>query len=136
NLAKKSLLLDIGSGNGFPAVPLGIMLGIPTILCEPNAKKAAFLQNLKAYLNLENFIIKKQKVESLRLEKAPDLITSRATFSTEILLNKCKHLITKNSMLLLFKGQNVKNEIPANLAYSCYETSSFNYLVILGENIC
>lgn len=41
-LRGKKFLFDVGSGNGFPAIPLGIVLGSKVILCEPNAKKAAF----------------------------------------------------------------------------------------------
>lgn len=47
NLHTKTNLLDVGSGNGFPSIPLGIALGVPTILCEPNSQKAAFCKILK-----------------------------------------------------------------------------------------
>ena len=56
-LRSKTKLFDVGSGNGFPAVALGIALGIEVVLCEPNAKKAAFLQNLKSQLGLKKFMI-------------------------------------------------------------------------------
>ena len=61
-LRDKKFLFDVGSGNGFPAIPLGIVLGSKVILCEPNAKKAAFLQNVKVELGLENFCVMRQKV--------------------------------------------------------------------------
>ncbi len=136
--SKPSVLLDVGSGNGFPAVPLGIALEIPTILCEQNAKKAAFLQNIQASIPLENFTIKHQKIESLSLDLDPItnlLITSRATFSLQTLLQKCQHLITPQTTLLLYKGSRVKNEIPNHLKYRQFSENLIQYIVILGKDL-
>ena len=135
NLHTKTSLLDVGSGNGFPSVPLGIALEIPTILCEPNAKKAAFLQNIKANLNLKNFTIRRKKIESLELETKPNLITSRATFNIKIFLEKCSRHIAKETTILLYKGSNFENEIPKGLKYTHFQKGLLHYLVILGENL-
>ncbi|TLD84025.1 16S rRNA (guanine(527)-N(7))-methyltransferase RsmG [Helicobacter sp. MIT 11-5569] len=135
DFSKKHLLLDIGSGNGFPAIPMHIALKIPTILCEPNAKKAAFLQNVKASLKLENLSIQRKKIESLNLPILPDLITSRATFSLATLLEKCKHCIKEETLLLLYKGSNVDNEIPNGLKYSRFSQNLLQYIVINGKDI-
>ena len=134
-LRSKTLLLDIGSGNGFPAIPLGIMLEIPVILCEPNNKKAAFLQNCKVELDLKNFSIKRARVEDLYLEKKPDLLTSRAVMNVKSLLELTKNLITKESLFLLYKGSNVFCEIPQDLVYENYKKDFRNYLCIKGENL-
>lgn len=134
-LEAKTSLLDVGSGNGFPSIPLGIALNIPTILCEPNAKKAAFLQNVKANLNLKNFTIKRQKIELLELENKPNLITSRATFNVGEFLEKCRAQITKETTILLYKGSNFKNEIPKNLEYMHFQNGLLHYLMISGENL-
>lgn len=134
-LKGKTLLLDIGSGNGFPAIPLGIMLEIPVILCEPNNKKAAFLQNCKVELDLKNFSIKKARVEDLHLVKKPDFITSRAVMNVEMLLKFTKNLITKQTFILLYKGSNVLSEIPKGLEYKIYHKNLRNYLTIKGESL-
>ncbi|WP_299548531.1 16S rRNA (guanine(527)-N(7))-methyltransferase RsmG [uncultured Helicobacter sp.] len=135
DLKNKRLLLDIGSGNGFPAIPLHIALNLPTILCEPNAKKAAFLQNIKATLKLKNLSIERKKIESLTPKNLPDLITSRATFATEILIQKCKHCIQDTTTLLLYKGSNVENEIPKDLKHTRLTHSLLQYLIINGKDI-
>ena len=134
-LSHKTLLLDIGSGNGFPAIPLHIALGIPTILCEPNAKKAAFLQNIKANLNLTHCIIKRKKVESLSLDTLPDFITSRATFSIKELLQKSRYCITPSTTLLFYKGSNVENEIPEGLKHTRFSHNLLQYILISGKDI-
>ena len=133
--SNKTLLLDIGSGNGFPAIPLHIALGIPTILCEPNAKKAAFLQNVKANLNVTHCTIKRAKIESLSLETLPDCITSRATFSITELLQKSRHCITPHTTLLFYKGSNVENEIPKGLKYTHFSHNLLQYIVISGKDV-
>lgn len=135
-LRNKTKLFDVGSGNGFPAVALGIALGIEVVLCEPNAKKAAFLQNLKSQLGLKNFMILRQRVEEVKLDKKPDLITSRATFSVEDFLKKTKTIIGRESLILLYKGSLVENEIPQGLEYERFQKDFRNYLVIKGEAIC
>lgn len=134
-LHTKTSLLDVGSGNGFPSIPLGIILKIPTILCEPNTKKAAFLQNIKANLNLKNFTIKREKVELLELEHKPNLITSRAAFSIKEFLNKCQTHITTDTTILLYKGSNFKSEIPQGLKYAYFKHHLLHYVVILGEDL-
>lgn len=134
-LQEKSSLLDVGSGNGFPSIPLGIALNIPTTLCEPNAKKASFLQNIKANLNLKNFTIKREKIESLKLEIKPHLITSRATFSVEKFLEKCRHHITQETIILLYKGSNFQNETPTGLKYAHFQYGLLHYLIIEGKDL-
>lgn len=136
NLAEKKVLFDVGSGNGFPAVPLGIALKIPVILCEPNAKKAAFLQNLKAQLALENFEILRQRVEDIRYHKKIDLITSRATFKLASFLNKVKHLIHKETLILLYKGSKIQTEMIESLESKQYQRGLRHYLVLKGESLC
>lgn len=135
NLWVKTSLLDVGSGNGFPSIPLGIVLNIPTILCEPNTKKSAFLQNIKANLNLKNFTIQRKKIELLELEYKPKLITSRATFNVKEFLEKCSAHIAQDTTILLYKGSNFKNEIPQGLRYKHFQHGLLHYLIISGEDL-
>lgn len=136
SLRGKKRLFDVGSGNGFPAVALGIVLGIEVILCEPNAKKAAFLQNLKSQLGLKNFTILRQRVEEVKIDEKPDFITSRATFSVAEFLKKARAIIGAESLILLYKGSLVESEIPQGLECERFQRDFRNYLVIRGEKIC
>ncbi|MDE5602669.1 MAG: 16S rRNA (guanine(527)-N(7))-methyltransferase RsmG [Helicobacter sp.] len=136
NLTEKKILFDVGSGNGFPAIPLGIALNIPVILCEPNAKKAGFLQNLKAQLALGNFEILRQRVEDVKYPKSIDFITSRATFELTSFLKKVRHLIHKETLILLYKGSRVESEMIASLESKQYQRGLRHYLVLKGEVLC
>ena len=73
-------LADVGSGGGFPGIPL--KLAVPSIsltLIESNAKKAAFLAEVVRSLGLTGVEILRERFESTRLQNpSPTLITARA----------------------------------------------------------
>ena len=58
-------ILDIGSGAGFPGIPIGIVSPRQGVtLLEPNLKKVAFLHHIIGSLGLKNL-----RVESCRIEE-------------------------------------------------------------------
>ena len=102
--------IDIGSGAGFPALPLAIALPKTQFhLFEPIAKKSAFLHLVKSELKLENV-----HVNTERIEKHPpfavNIITSRAVTNTRALMDLIKPFATKETTLLLYKGSRAKEE--------------------------
>jgi 16S rRNA (guanine527-N7)-methyltransferase len=102
--------IDIGSGAGFPALPLAISLPKTEFhLFEPIAKKSAFLHLVKTELKLDNV-----HVNTVRIEKHPhfkaDTITSRAVTNTRSLIELVKPFATAKTTLLLYKGSRAKEE--------------------------
>jgi 16S rRNA (guanine527-N7)-methyltransferase len=75
-------LLDLGSGGGFPAMPLAIALRDQKhrfVLVEPNARKASFLRTVARELRLAVTVEAKRSDELDPRETIPiDVITSRA----------------------------------------------------------
>ncbi|BEG57413.1 16S rRNA methyltransferase GidB [Helicobacter sp. NHP21005] len=113
--------LDIGSGAGFPAIPLS--LACPHshfILLEPNAKKMAFLHHLKVNLNLDNVLLKRLRLQELPALKV-DLITSRALMNAKDLLDLSAPFLEKGGHFLFYKGSNLSQEI------SCLPKECFTY---------
>ncbi len=49
--------VDVGSGAGFPAIPVAIATGIPVTLIEAAAKKAAFVEAALERMNLRGSVI-------------------------------------------------------------------------------
>jgi 16S rRNA (guanine527-N7)-methyltransferase len=49
--------VDIGSGAGFPAIPVALAIGLPVTLIEATTKKAAFLERVLADMNLAGSVI-------------------------------------------------------------------------------
>ena len=126
--------MDIGTGAGFPGMILAI--GMPdtqVTLVEPLAKRASFLQFVKADLNLKNVKVVKKRVEDMECEIF-NIITSRAVTDTQMLLKISKEFRDKNSLLLFYKGEKVYDEVDSSLKHKIIKTDNRHYLLI-GENI-
>lgn len=76
-----SSILDIGSGAGFPAVPLKIFEPrLAITMVEPNLKKVSFLHHIIGTLELDNV-----KVEVKRIEDIHDIPTLKNAFDCILL---------------------------------------------------
>jgi 16S rRNA (guanine527-N7)-methyltransferase len=132
-LPKVKNLLDIGTGAGFPGLILA--MGLPdtqVTLVEPLAKRASFLQFIKANLELENVKVIQKKVEEMPHEIF-ELVTSRAVTDTNMLLALSKNFRDEDSKLLFYKGERVYDEVPNDLKYKIIKTQNRHYLLI-GED--
>ncbi|MCK4874897.1 MAG: 16S rRNA (guanine(527)-N(7))-methyltransferase RsmG [Sulfurimonas sp.] len=132
-LPKSKNLLDIGTGAGFPGMILAI--GLPdtqVTLVEPLAKRASFLQFVKADLGLENVRVVKKRVEEMEPEIF-ELVTSRAVTDTDMLLKLSENFRDENSKLLFYKGEKVYDEISKDLKHKVIKTKNRHYLLI-GED--
>ena len=127
-------LLDIGTGAGFPGMILAIALPHTEVtLAEPLAKRASFLQFVKADLELDNVKVVKKRVEDMESEVF-ELVTSRAVTDTQMLLNLSENFRDKDSKILFYKGENVYNEVDESMNYKIIKKPHRHYLLI-GENI-
>ena len=137
------IALDIGSGAGFPAIFLAMILAhTKWHFYEPNAKKASFLTYAKVNLGLQNIQIHREKIEnSLKLRS--DLITSRAVMKTKDLIELCDGFYDENTAFLLYKGSSVESEVSEFLSeekFKFAKTQIFNektrnYLLISGISV-
>jgi 16S rRNA (guanine527-N7)-methyltransferase len=75
----KNEIYDIGSGGGFPGIPMAIINPkVIFTLVESDRKKCSFLRTVKSELNLPNIVIDNSRIESLTNLPA---IVSKAAFS-------------------------------------------------------
>ncbi len=110
-------VLDIGSGGGFPAIPLAIMK--PEwhfTLCESIKKKANFLMHLVKKLGLEkNVKIINDRIEAIHElpvhKNKYDLVTARAVTKLDELIKYSLPLLKKDRYLLAYKAKEIKEEI-------------------------
>jgi 16S rRNA (guanine527-N7)-methyltransferase len=94
-------LVDVGTGGGLPALPLALLRPSLVIrLCEPIAKKAAFLRTAIRELSLSHRVdLETRRGEDLANELAAqpsqlfDLATSRATFAPDVWLPLGRRLV-------------------------------------------
>lgn len=111
------LVMDIGSGGGFPGIVLSIMGIEQMILVESIQKKAKFLQETIDALGL-SAEMRAQRVEDLTHPK-PDVITARAISALENILAWCYPLCRPTTTFVLLKGTKAQEEI--DVAQKCWK---------------
>ena len=113
NLNEISTLCDVGSGAGFPAIPLKICYPhLNVTIIEPTLKRIKFLEQLIQKLDLKNVTLinaRAEDVSNLYIEKF-DIITARAVASTSILLELLVKMVKVNSKIILYKGDHGQEE--------------------------
>ena len=106
-LGKRNLsILDIGSGAGFPGIPLAIVwrsYGITAV--ERRSKRAGFLRNVSNLLGLNNFIVKENDIRDLKKDFKYDVITARAFSELSQIYELSKDHLKEKSMIIAFKGK-------------------------------
>lgn len=110
-------LADIGTGAGFPGIPLAIMRpDIQITLIESIGKKCKFLEHIKEILNLKNIEIVNARAEEvgkhIDYKNRFDIVTARAVTKIEELALLAIPLLKKEGMLLAQKGtlENIESE--------------------------
>jgi 16S rRNA (guanine527-N7)-methyltransferase len=111
----KGRLLDLGSGAGFPGIPLNIIYPqFSMTLLEPTQKKAGFLTDLISALQLKKISVISQRAEVLaRSEdfKPFDYVVARAVAPLPILLELMIPLLKIGGQALVYKGKDYLSEI-------------------------
>lgn len=108
--AGKGKLLDVGSGGGLPGVVIAIMRPDIEVSClDAVAKKAAFLQQVAAELELPNLRGLHARVESLA--GSYEVISSRAFASLPDFFNGSVHLLAPGGVWLAMKGKLPTDEL-------------------------
>jgi 16S rRNA (guanine527-N7)-methyltransferase len=103
------ILVDLGSGAGFPGLVLAI-LGVPEVhLVEADVRKAAFLREA-ARVTGTAAVIHAQRIETTAPICA-DVITARALAPLPDLLDHAAKFIAAHSILLFLKGQSAAEEL-------------------------
>jgi 16S rRNA (guanine527-N7)-methyltransferase len=97
---------DIGSGAGYPGVPLTIQSGRSVALVESVCKKAAFLERVVAELRLDA-TVHPVRAEELALERPGGFaaVTARALSSLPSLIELAAPLLTRGGLLVAMKGR-------------------------------
>jgi 16S rRNA (guanine527-N7)-methyltransferase len=98
-------VVDIGSGAGFPGVPLALARpDWDVTLVESNHKKATFLRQVLAELEISNATVVGERVESFRPATAYDVVISRAFSDLPEFIKLSGHLVACGGVLAAMKG--------------------------------
>ena len=104
-------ILDIGTGGGFPSLPIAIeypeicVTGIDSI-----QKKILAVTNIANKLDLKNIKFIRERVENLKTEKY-DIITSRAVAKVSQLIEYAYPLLNQDGFIVLYKSKLLNDEI-------------------------
>lgn len=108
-------LVDVGSGAGFPGIPLAIVHpDWSVLLLESTGKKVWFTQQVIAALGLKGGAVLQGRAEAIGIGKpwreAADLCTARAVAALDVLLEYCAPLVRTGGWLAFPKSGDVAAE--------------------------
>jgi len=114
-VSTRSTLADIGSGAGFPGLPIKLWAPhISVTLIESNHKKAAFLREVTRALTLTDVNIQTARAETLT-GSAYDVVTLRAVEHFESILLTAAALVAPAGRLALLIGAPQVNQARSTL---------------------
>ncbi|MBO7674540.1 MAG: 16S rRNA (guanine(527)-N(7))-methyltransferase RsmG [Atopobiaceae bacterium] len=108
--------VDVGTGAGFPGIPLAIATGRKALLVDSVGKKAAAVEEFVQALGLD----KQVEVSNARIEELGRLrrgryavVTARAVAQTNVLVEYATPLLKKGGRLVVAKARPAEEEIEA-----------------------
>lgn len=124
---KQAKIMDIGTGGGFPGIPLAILSPeTHFVLADSIGKKIKVTQAVADALQLKNAKTFAGRVESWEGEKFDAAITRAVAPLSELAKWAKKILKQKNDGLICLKGGNLETEIKdAGLKTKCYNLSDY-----------
>ena len=107
-LPDTGICLDVGSGAGFPAIPLKICRpAVKFFLMEPNLKKGSFLKQIIRLCGLKQIEVIRERIEALS-QPFPfprcSIITSRAMAPLPKLIGWCTPYLVPGGLMVAFLG--------------------------------
>jgi 16S rRNA (guanine527-N7)-methyltransferase len=113
NKSPEGLYGDMGSGAGFPGIPLAIETGRPTVLIDSVGKKAVLLQKFADELGLDNVSSYGGRLEELAAERPGQfsVLTARALSKLGSLMELAAPLLKKSGRLICYKSHIEEEEL-------------------------
>ena len=115
-IPKDAKIADIGTGAGFPGIPLKIMRpDLEVVLLDSLQKRIRFLEEVCKELNLKNVTCIHGRAEELgknqKYREKFDVVTSRAVANLKLLGEYCLPLVKKDGFFLALKAEDIEQEL-------------------------
>ena len=105
-------IADVGTGAGFPGLPLAIMNpALQFTLIESVGKKARFVAHAAARLGLGNVEVVNARAEAWRPDRPFDTVVCRAVGRVAEFIRIAGHLCAPDGRLLAMKGRHPRAEL-------------------------
>lgn len=116
-LPEEGSLVDVGSGGGFPGVPLKIYKPRLFVhLLEANSKRVSFLKQVIRLLDLKDIEVIRGRIEERYDDQAHeryDVVTARALASPVQTMLWCAPFLSHHGYLVIFLGSQPEKELAA-----------------------
>ena len=117
-------VLDIGTGAGFPGLPLAIAEPeTEFVLLDSNGKKISFVNHIIAELGLSNVETVKARAEDYAPGKRFDTVIARALATVPRLVALAAHLVGEDGQLLALKGKYPAEELESITTLAQWEVT-------------
>ena len=104
-----TVMLDVGSGAGFPGLPLKVIWpDVPVVLLEPTQKKATFLREVIRQCRMQDASVVSERLEQAargRLSGSCALVTMRAVAVDAGVLAALRGMLAEGGRVALFVGE-------------------------------
>jgi 16S rRNA (guanine527-N7)-methyltransferase len=106
---------DVGSGAGFPGIPLAIALPhLSWLLIEPRGKRGAFLNQVIFESGIQNCRWFDGRVPDPALDGRFQLVVSRATFAPPELIQRIDSMVSDNGALVVMAAAPPQWDLPGH----------------------
>ncbi len=105
-IEENSKVCDVGSGGGFPAIPLAISTRADFTLVDATMKKVNYLNDAIGMLSLTNARAIQSRAEDIgagNMRESFDIVTARAVASLPTLLEYCLPLVKVGGLFVAYK---------------------------------
>lgn len=118
DIPKNASVADVGTGAGFPGIPIKIMRSdIDLTLIDSLNKRVNFLKTVAEKIGLENTECIHARAEELARREGYrdgfDVVVSRAVANMTVLSEYCLPFVKKGGFFLALKADNAEDEINA-----------------------
>ena len=112
-------LADVGSGAGFPAVPIRMVSeDLNVILIESNQKKATFLSEIVRELQLANVDVRRSRMEEIDFSRdTVDFVTARAIGIDDEFLDWSRMALNPDGSVVLWLGEESAREVSRDASW-------------------
>ncbi|MCK5219025.1 16S rRNA (guanine(527)-N(7))-methyltransferase RsmG [bacterium] len=136
---KSQSIIDIGTGVGFPGLPLKIIFPeLKIVFVDSSKKRTRILENICKNLKISKYLILNDNIENIghltEHRQKYDIVISRAVASMSTLIEYGIPLLKQKGRLILYKGLNVENAENALIMLRAKITENVDFILPLSNN--